>query len=205
MSDIYDILDSDKRSGQKYSKEEYKEYKQKEKAEIYEKIDAQTETIIEDPIELEKYLDLQSRLDRYSVANALLILSQCPQARNLKEYDAWVARGANINKGEKAVSIIEPYAYQRQDGTRGTGYNVKKVFDISQTTEYASPLRTSVQDAKKVLRALVEDAPVAVIASDEPGPEGEAAWFDPDKETVFVRRGLDENCLFVVLQERLQN
>ncbi len=196
MSDIYDILDSDKRSGQKYSKEEYKAYKQQEKAEIYEKINAQTEAIIDDPAELAGYLELQARLDRYSVSNALLILSQYPQARNLKEYNVWIERGANINKGEKAISILEPYNYQREDGSKGTGYNVKKVFDISQTTEYASPLRTSAQDAKKVLRALVEDAPVAVIASDEPGPGGEDAWLNPDKETISVRRGLDENCFF---------
>ena len=38
-----------------------------------------------------------------------------------------------IQKGAKSISILEPVEYAKKDGTTGISYNVKKVFDVSQT------------------------------------------------------------------------
>lgn len=85
------------------------------------------------------FLDTQARLDRYSAANALLIYNQYPQATQLKDFNDWAEEKVSINKGAKSISILEPVEYARDDGSTGISYNVKKVFDVSQTKGKQSP------------------------------------------------------------------
>ena len=83
---------------------------------------------------LQAYLDVQSRFDLYSVSNAILIAAQCPEATRLADFDSWKARGMYVRRGADAITILEPgKEYQRDDGSVGVSYNVRKVFDISQT------------------------------------------------------------------------
>ena len=79
-----------------------------------------------------KHLHCQSRMDRYSAANALLIYSQYPQATQLKDFNDWGKDNVKITKGAKSVSILEPVEYTRADGSPGISYNVKKVFDVTE-------------------------------------------------------------------------
>ena len=68
----------------------------------------------------------------------LLILAQKPDATQLKDFDGWKDAGASIKRQQKGISILEPgEEYEREDGSIGTSYNVKRVFDISQTTARA--------------------------------------------------------------------
>ena len=62
------------------SKEEYAEKKRAEKEKVYQMIDDAAREIVSDPEKFKSFLDTQSRMDRYSAANALLIYSQYPQA-----------------------------------------------------------------------------------------------------------------------------
>ena len=39
-----------------------------------------------------------------------------------------------VNKGAKSLSILEPVEYTKNDGSTGIAYNVKKVFDVAQTS-----------------------------------------------------------------------
>ena len=67
------------------SKEEYAEKKRAEKEKVYQMIDDAAREIVSDPEKFKSFLDTQSRMDRYSAANALLIYSQYPQATQLKD------------------------------------------------------------------------------------------------------------------------
>ena len=71
------------------SKEEYAEKKRAEKEKVYQMIDDAAREIVSDPEKFKSFLDTQSRMDRYSAANALLIYSQYPQATQLKDFDDW--------------------------------------------------------------------------------------------------------------------
>ena len=61
----------------------------------------------------------------------------------------WQEDGVKVSKGAKSLSILEPVEYAKKDGSTGIAYNVKKVFDVSQTNgrslfsiSSASPHRT---------------------------------------------------------------
>ena len=101
------------------SKEEYAEKKRAEKEKVYQKIDDAAREIVSDPEKFKSFLDTQSRMDRYSAANALLIYSQYPQATQLKDFDDWGKDNVKITKGAKSISILEPVEYTRADGSPG--------------------------------------------------------------------------------------
>lgn len=117
----------------KLSKEEYAEKKRAEKEAVYQMADEAVEEIVNDPEKFTAFLDTQSRMDRYSAVNALLIYKQLPTATQLKDYDDWSKENVRVSKGAKSISILEPVEYTKKDGSTGVSYNVKKVFDVSQT------------------------------------------------------------------------
>ena len=81
------------------------------------------------------YLTTMSRFHRYSLNNVMLIHAQKPDATDLGEANFWRGRGGYIRKGESGILLMEPgNSYTRKDGSKGVGINVKRVFDISQTT-----------------------------------------------------------------------
>lgn len=86
------------------SKEEYAEKKRAEKEKVYQMIDDAAREIVSDPEKFKNFLDTQSRMDRYSAANALLIYSQYPQATQLKDFDDWGKDNVKITKGAKSIS-----------------------------------------------------------------------------------------------------
>lgn len=51
--------------------------------------DDTAKAIVSDPEKFKAFLDTQSRLDRYSAVNALLIFKQLPEASQLKNFDDW--------------------------------------------------------------------------------------------------------------------
>lgn len=116
------------------SKEEYAEKKKAEKEAVYQMADEAVEEIVNDPEKFTAFLDTQSRMDRYSAVNALLIYKQLPTSTQLKDYDDWSKENVRVSKGAKSISILEPVEYTKKDGSTGVSYNVKKVFDVSQTT-----------------------------------------------------------------------
>ena len=110
------------------SKEEYAEKKRAEKDGVYQLADEAAKEIVSSPEKFKAFLDTQSRLDRYSAVNTLLIYKQYPQAVQLKDFDDWSKDNIKITKGAKSISILEPVEYAKRDGTTGISYNVKKVF-----------------------------------------------------------------------------
>lgn len=50
------------------------------------------------------YLDMQARLDLYSVSNAVLTAAQCQEVTKLADSDTWKIDGVNIKRGQDAVT-----------------------------------------------------------------------------------------------------
>lgn len=171
------------------SKEEFAARKKAEKEAAYETIDNSIGEMMQSDESFVDYLDFQSRMESYSVSNAILIMSRCPDATQLKTAELWGELDAKINKGEKAIHILEPTEYVDENGEQRTAYNIKNVFDISQTNaEPKSPQK--VENNPKVLAiALMKTSPVPKVAVDELPIANSTAFYDYDNNTLLVKNG----------------
>ncbi len=172
----------------KMSLEDWKAMKDQEKSDIFKLLDQTTLDLAEVPGCFLKYLDTQARMNRYTVSNALLISAQMPEATKLRTFSEWEKEEAKIRKGSKSISILEPSEFRKADGTSSIAYNVKKVFDISQTSkaEEAKPYRQ--KDITRLIAAMLDTCPVSIdLATEIPVP-GTAAYFDKSSNTLYVQK-----------------
>ena len=175
------------------SKEEYAEKKRAEKEKVYQMIDDTACEVVSDPEKFKAFLDTQARVDRYSAANALLIYNLLPEAMQLKDFDDWGKDNVKIVKGAKSISILEPVEYTRRDGTPGISYNVKRVFDVSQTNGRKPPAPSVNRDPKSLITTMLDASPVAVEATNELPYPNMAAFYNNEKQTLFVKRGVGDS------------
>ncbi len=208
MSDFDDLLQQEQsqsvsRSSQPFDVDVWKQQKQEQRETVYAMIEDTTQSVARDGSFFQKYLDVQSRFNRYSVSNTLLILNQKPDATHIKDFDAWKEQGAYIRKKENGFYILEPgEEYQREDGTKGISYKVKKVFDVSQTGGTHRRETPVYPDDRARIKALMDHAPVAVRIS-ETLPEGVLALYEPDKRDIQVRRGMSPGDIFRSLAQEM--
>lgn len=175
------------------SPEEWKAKKQAEKDTVYQLIDETANAIVQDGEKFRGFLDTQARLDRYSTANALLIYRQYPKATQLKDFGDWAEEKVSINKGAKSISILEPVEYTKADGTPGVSYNVKKVFDVSQTKGRQTPAPTVNRDPQALVAVMIDTSPVIVeVAPELPHPQM-GAFYDNEKQTLFVKKDIGDS------------
>ena len=192
MNNYDDILNhSPAEKPPQISKEEYSEKKQAERDALYETSDAAALEVASNSADFQKYLDTQARLTRYSAVNTLLIMEVKPEATRLGDFDYWKGKKCSIKAGEVGISILEPKEYIKADNTVGVGYNVKKVFDISQVnTKRLKVTPPPSYDDRQLLKALVHKLPVPIRAVDEI-PNGGGAMTDPQTGEIFVLKGME--------------
>ena len=129
---IYDVFSG---GNKPYDKEQWAAQKQAERKEAYELIDNTCSEMAVNGDSFRQYLDVQGRFDRYSVANAVLVSAQMPEATQLKDYGKWKQSRVYVNKDAQKITILEPSKeYLRDDGTKAVSYNAKAVYDISETS-----------------------------------------------------------------------
>ena len=177
----------------KLSKEEYAEKKKAEKERVYQMVDETAMQIVSDPEKFKAFLDTQSRMDRYSAANALLIYNQLPEATQLKEFTDWGKDNVKITKGAKSISILEPVEYTRADGSPGISYNVKKVFDVTQTNGRKAPAVSANRDPKALITTMLDASPVQVEATNELPYPNMAAFYNNEKQILYVKRNVGDS------------
>lgn len=188
------------RNDRPFDKEAWKQQKQEQREMVYSLIDDTAETVARDSAAFQKYLDVQSRFDRYSVANALLILAQKPDATRIAGFDTWKEQGAYIRKKESGFYILEPgEEYRRDDGSVGISYNPKKMFDIAQTGSRKRET-PAYPDDRTSIKALMAHAPVPIRISDAL-PEGANALYRPEAREIQIQRGMDAGNIFRALSQ----
>lgn len=186
-----------------FDKNAWIERKQQERQEVYDLIDKTADEVKSDLGKYKEYLDVQGRFDKYSVGNALVITSKMPTATQLKDFNDWKEAGASIKKSQNGIGILEPGdTYTRADGTMATSYNVKKMFDISQTTLNQKP-RTNNYDDKLKLTALLKDCPVDIKAVDEIPNSNNVAEWNKEDNALYVKRGGETPTIFKELAREL--
>lgn len=75
----------------------------------------------------------------------------------------------------------------------GVSYNVKKVFDVSQTNGRKTPAPTANKDPKALITAMLDSSLVEVEACDELPYPNMAAFYNNDKQTLFVKRNTGDS------------
>jgi len=187
---------------QPFDREAWAEQKREQRQELYDLIDEISEKTLADPSALSDYLNMQARLGKTSVANTLLVVAQKPDATFIANYDDWQKRGRSVKRGEKGTMVLEANGeYERPDGTMGVNFDVKRVFDISQT--YGKPARERTNPPiKTALKAITTNVPVPVKLSESVSQSVGAMYSEKDN-TVYVARGVEGNELFFALSREL--
>jgi len=196
MAEFDDLLDNQQSPEappapeQPFDKEAWGKQKQAQRDALFTLADEKTLAVAADPAMFVQYLDTQARLDRYSATNVLLVMAQKPGATQLASFDHWKQQRCSVQPGQTAISILEPHRYTKDDGTPGTGYNVKKVFDVSQVdTRRLKPAPTPQRTERQLLAALIAASPMKVSGVDEM-PDGGKMMIDPDSGAITVQRGI---------------
>ena len=204
MSNFDDIFESAPQTDE-FDKEAWAAKKKAERDEVYALADATAEAVCADGSKFRNYLDVQATFRNYSATNALLILATKPDARRLGDKDFWRDQGVYIKRQEfgRPIKIVESNGeYTRDDGSIGVSYNIKRVYDISQTTARTRAPQAVFHDARALLNALIYKRPAPVQSVDEL-PNGMNAVYDREQNAVFVRRGLSAIDLFCGLSKAL--
>ena len=198
MSNNFDDLlsntaSAEQQSSQQYSKEEYAAKKKDEREELYSRLDATAMTVAADPAAFRKYLDLQSRLGRYTAVNTLLTLSKKPDASRLGDLNYWRGQKVFIRKDElkNPIQILEPGdQYRREDGSIGTYYNIKQVYDISQAERKILPPSQHTFTERQLLQALISKAPMKITGVTNL-PDDSGARTNPETGEIEVLKGME--------------
>ena len=134
-----------------FDKEKWAADKKQEREKVFALINVAAEKLTVNDDALKAYLDVQSRFDRYSVGNALLISEQMPEATKLADFDTWKKDGVFIEEGSTAITILEPgKEYKKEDGGTSVFWNVKKVFDVSQTNARQETPKVSLDALERI-------------------------------------------------------
>lgn len=204
MDNFDSIIESsvEKQQPQRLSTEEWAAKKQEERAKLYDMAANMADKVFTDPQSLKKYLDVQARLGKTSVNNALLAAEQKPEASYLLSYEDWQEKGRSVKRGEKAVmQLVAKGEYEREDGSMGVSMDAKRVFDISQTHgKPVSQRATMGMPMKSKLKALTHNTSVPIRMSDHV-PQN--AMYDAQKKEIRVARGLDGNTLIYSIAREL--
>ena len=161
------------------SPEEYAAKKKAEKEAVYQLLDNTALEVVQSPEKFRAYLDVQSRMDRYTANNALLMYKQFPQASQIKEFDDWAAEGVKVNKGSKTFIILDPYEYTKKDGTIGIDFNLKRVLDVSQTNGKRPAAPTANRDPRKLVAVMLDSAPINIESTND--------------QTLYVKRDIGDS------------
>lgn len=204
MSNFDDIFEPAPQA-EDFDKEAWAAKKKAERDEVYALADATAEEVCADGGKFRDYLDVQANFRHYSATNALLILATKPDARRLGDKDFWRDQGVYIKRQEfgRPIKIVESNGeYTRDDGSIGVSYNIKRVYDISQTTSRMRAQPPVSHDARALLGALIYKKPVPIQSIDEL-PDGMGAMYDPEQQAIFVCRGMEANDLFCSVSKAL--
>lgn len=180
--------------GDSFDREAWVKLKQAEREAMQETVPQQLVLIRDEKDWRKAYLDLMARMGRkYSTRNLVLISAQCPEAVKLSDYESWSQKGYRINKGERAILIYEPAEITGEDGEKKTVYNVRQVFDISQTNASLREEKELPFTKGQILNAIAGSSPWRIVPDAELGTVVRA---DQKAQEIRIRKGAEPRELF---------
>ena len=165
MANIADLI-----ANRNQELEDFKQKKQEERTEAYERRDAAVMEITSDPEKYRAFLDLHAQT-MYNAANTATVWKQRPGATQLLPRKKWAELGRKIREDETPVQVF-------MRDTRSGYIKLDYVYDKAQTVGDPVPvrgiLRDGTPDMEKAFRALAREIVYAQI-----GTGMEAGDFDP--------------------------
>ena len=197
-----DSKDYQKEGPQMLDKEAWAAKQKAQREALYTQADGMADKVLGDPEYLRAYLEAQARLGRATITNTLLLMAQRPGASRVHTFEEWQRMGRSIKSGEQASLIFQKgREYVREDGTIGAFQNVRRVFDIRQTTGKAVK-QPPIHPVKHRLKALMAETAVPCKLSDNVS-QSIGASFNSETCVAEVARGLDEDALFFCVAREL--
>lgn len=170
-----------------FKRDEFIAQSKENRQKCYSMADDMAKSLLTLPSSLQQYLDVQSQFPKYSVNNALIIMAQNPNATQIGDLHYWREKNLYIKKAEfnNPMLILEPGdEYQRKDGTTGTYYNAKKVYDASQINANIKPSQAK-YNINELVMALANKSPVAFkTVESEALPNGVSMLYDPKNNQI---------------------
>jgi antirestriction protein ArdC len=105
-------------------------------------------------------------LRRLSFRNQLLVLGQRPSASQVATYGAWQTAGRQVQKGEKALTILAPILVKKEKAEGDVeaaervlaGFRPHAVFDVGQTAPIPGRVVEAAPDIGEFVRNIEDDA-----------------------------------------------
>lgn len=143
----------------------------------------------------EQYLNILSRLEKYSVGNCLLILDKEPNAVQIKSKEDWQEKGYDTTDGANVITILEPY---EENGKRY--YNPKEEYDVTQTN---APIpEEKVYTNRDILTAILDGCKAKRKVVDILPNGGKGAQYVESEDSLYMCRGIKpEHLIKTVIQE----
>ena len=183
-----------------YSKESWQERQAKDRQIAYDTMEEMTTKIQNDGKLFQKYLDIQSKFERHSVGNCLIILKNNPNVTQFRDRKTWENFGVNLLANAKAITILEPYKSKKNEVIY---YNPKKVYDISQTN--AKVKNEKVYSNNEIVQGFVHDcyAEIEIVDTLPDGTLG--SFYDKEKNILYSCRGIDEALSLQTISQEIAN
>lgn len=196
MNNNYDVMDDMHHTSEKrLSNQEYANIKKEERKQLSIMANDQAVTVASSPKIYLAYLGVQARLG-YTVNNTLLVMNQFPNAKLVKDYDAWKKDNTYVKRNPVSIKILEPgNEFKRRDGSTGRNYVVKKVFDVSQTSKANESLENPRYDIQSLVTAITFQAEILpkITSNDSLLPSD--VYYDTSAQEIFVKERLSPNTM----------
>lgn len=203
IDDFSEIYDSYEENYKKYTKEEWREYKQEEREKVYSLRDTTAKEIVQNSQAFKQYLSTQSKFWHFSVGNALLVTAQMPEATQLKEVKDWLRIGNYPKKDCQKIKIIEAGdKYVKEDGTIGRSYNIKQVCDISQVNCRGKNPNIRYDD-KLLLKVFLRSSPGKVQPVEQISDTNKNVFYNLETNVLSIAREAEVPKLFHELTQEL--
>ena len=186
--DLNKYLNNAAPSEPQYSKEDYAAMKKTEREAVWAQVDARMGEVLADAPALQEFLNFMSQC-RNSLPNQLLLSGQNADITDARTFQQWKDAGRHIRTGEEGYTAIVGQVYEN-NGRKASGYNIGKVFDITQTRGRPIPPPAEYQ-VDELIAAAIESSPVPIQISDSL-PDGIQAQYVPKNRTIYVRNGIEE-------------
>lgn len=158
--------------------------------ELLELLNNRIRLIITKEKEMRQYLIIQSRMDLYSVKNALVISAQYPQATRLID----VSKVKNTQ--ERDTTAIQIFAKAKADGREP----VKYMYDVSQIKEDVEMFAKTYDNIPKLITALRVNSNVPFKIGDS---EGKICNYNEEEQTIFVKPQIPLEILLIESSKEL--
>lgn len=155
-----------------------------------------------DSEKFKKYLDIQSKFEKYSVGNCLLVLAKEPNATQFRDKKSWKEKGIELISNPKGIIILEP---SRSETNNRVYYNPKEVFDITQTNAPKQDKIVNYSD-RELLQAFLNNCIIPRKAVEElPTSKLQGTEYNKEENILYVCRGMEREKLFQTLSQELAN